>query len=108
MSPTVPKRHPAVVLRSRSMHLRGLLAITVFALLAMAVAVVILLASTGTGAPSSGTVPSTTEPSPAGIRYDGGPDEGTRGLVESSRVPSTRYDGGPEEGGASHDMLPAN
>jgi len=107
MSPTVPEQHPAVVLRSHSMHLRGLLAITVIALVAMAVAVVIL-ASTGTGAPSSGTVPNTTEPSPAGIRYDGGPDEGTRGLVESPHVPSTRYDGGPEEGGASHDMLPAD
>ena len=50
----------------------------------------------------------TTEPSPAGIRYDGGPDEGTRGLIESPRVPSTRYDGGPEEGGASHALRPAN
>ena len=56
----------------------------------------------------SPTVPSTTEPSPAGIRYDGGPDEGTRGLVESPRVPSTRYDDGPEEGGASHATLPAS
>jgi hypothetical protein len=107
VSPTVPKQHPAVVLRSHYLHLRGLLAITVIALLAMAVAVVIL-ASTGTSAPSSATVPSTTEPSPAGIRYDGGPDEGTRGLIGSPRVSSTRYDGGPEEGGASHDMRPAN
>ena len=108
MSPTtVPKQHPAVVLRSHYLHLRGLLAITVIALIAMAVAVVIL-ASAGTSAPSSAIVPSTTEPSPAGIRYDGGPDEGTRGLIASPRVSSTRYDGGPEEGGASHDMRPAN
>ena len=42
MSPTVPKQHPAVVLRSHYLHLRGLLAITVIALVAMAVAVVIL------------------------------------------------------------------
>lgn len=107
MSPTVPKQDPAVVLRSHSMHLRGLLAITVIALVAMAVAVVIL-ASSGTGAPSSAPVPSATEPSPAGIRYDGGPDEGTRGLIGAPRVSSTRYDGGPEEGGASHDMRPAS
>ena len=40
--------------------------------------------------------------------YDGGPDEGTRGLVASPRVPSTRYDGGPEEGGASRVLRPAN
>ena len=107
MSPIVPEQHPAVVLRSHYLHLRGLLAITVVALVAMAVAVVIL-ASAGTSAPSSATVPSTTEPSPAGIRYDGGPDEGTRGLIESPRVSGTRYDGGPEEGGATHDMRPAN
>src|SRR5204862_333980 len=80
---------PAVVLRSHYLHLRGLLAITVVALVAMAVAVVIL-ASAGTSAPSRAAVPSTTGPSPAGIRYDGGPDEGTRGLIESPRVPSTR------------------
>src|SRR4051794_39298151 len=99
MSPTVPKQHPAVVLRSHYLHLRGLLAITVIALVAMAVAVVIL-ASAGTSA----TVPSTTVPSPAGIRYDGGPEEGTRGLITSPRVPTTRYDGGPEEGAASNDI----
>ena len=107
MSPTVPEQHPAVVLRSHYRHLRGLLAITMIALIAMAVAVAIL-ASAGTSAPSRATVPSTTESSPAGIRYDGGPDEGTRGLIESPRVPSTRYDGGPEEGGATHDIRPAN
>jgi hypothetical protein len=43
-----------------------------------------------------------------GIRYDGGPDEGTRGIVRSTPSPAgsppttssdgTRYDGGPEEG----------
>lgn len=107
MSPTVPKQHPAVVLRSHYVHLRGLLAITVIALVAMAVAVVIL-ASTGTDAPSSATVPSTTEPSPAGLRYDGGPEEGTRGPNESPRVSSTRYDGGPDEGAAGPAMRPAN
>jgi hypothetical protein len=32
-----------------------------------------------------------------GRRYDGGPDEGTRGIV-AAPAPSTRYDGGPEEG----------
>ena len=36
---------------------------------------------------------------PAGMRYDGGPDEGTRGLVKSGPAPGVRYDGGPEEGG---------
>jgi hypothetical protein len=38
-----------------------------------------------------------------GIRYDGGPDEGTRGVVPAKTVATTprlRYDGGPEEGTA--------
>jgi hypothetical protein len=36
----------------------------------------------------------------AGIRYDGGPEEGTRGAV-AARQPGVRYDGGPEEGTAA-------
>jgi hypothetical protein len=34
---------------------------------------------------------------PAGIRYDGGPEEGTAALTQRS-APGVRYDGGPEEG----------
>ena len=33
-------------------------------------------------------------------RYDGGPEEGTRGVV-ATRQPGVRYDGGPEEGTAA-------
>ena len=36
-----------------------------------------------------------------GTRYDGGPEEGTRGAVPDAGTyasPATRYDGGPEEG----------
>ena len=36
---------------------------------------------------------------PAGMRYDGGPDEGTRGLMNAGPAPLVRYDGGPDEGG---------
>ena len=35
---------------------------------------------------------------PAGVRYDGGPDEGTRGLVRSGSGSVVRYDGALEEG----------
>ena len=36
---------------------------------------------------------------PAGTRFDGGPDEGTRGLSAQSQLPAgTRFDGGPDEG----------
>ena len=101
MSPTVPKQHPAVVLRSHYQHLRGLLAITVIALLAMAVAVVIL-ASAGTSAPATIAAPSSS----GTTRYDGGPEEGTRVPLASPNVPTTRYDGGPEEGVASHAIRP--
>jgi hypothetical protein len=39
-----------------------------------------------------------TAPMAPGIRYDGGPEEGTRGVLETPASPDTRYDGGPEEG----------
>jgi hypothetical protein len=50
---------------------------------------------------SRGVVPAGTEEAAEGIRYDGGPDEGTRGVVRAKTVvtaPHARYDGGPEEG----------
>jgi hypothetical protein len=40
----------------------------------------------------------TTAPVAPGTRYDGGPEEGTRGAIQSPPAPGTRYDGGPEEG----------
>ena len=70
----------------------------------------------------SGSVPTrkldgaTDIPSPApvapGTRYDGGPEEGSRGIARSGSaadvyvnpstgLPGTRYDGGPEEGSRS-------
>jgi hypothetical protein len=33
-----------------------------------------------------------------GTRYDGGPEEGSRGAIAEPVAPGTRYDGGPEEG----------
>ena len=51
----------------------------------------------------------TTAPVTPGTRYDGGPEEGSRGIARSGSaadvyvnpstgLPGTRYDGGPEEG----------
>jgi hypothetical protein len=41
------------------------------------------------------------------VRYDGGPEEGSRGAlasdVHSNAVTGTRYDGGPEEGSRGSD-----
>jgi hypothetical protein len=75
------------------------------AVAAVAVAVVLLLAAGGerASAPNQhGPAAQTLNPA-AGIRYDGGPDEGTRGVVPARAVvpaQGTRYDGGPEEGTA--------
>ena len=35
---------------------------------------------------------------PPGTRFDGGPDEGTRGPIAAPPAPGTRFDGGPDEG----------
>jgi hypothetical protein len=72
---------------------------------AAAVVVVLLLAGGGerVSAPDEpGRAAQTLNPA-GGIRYDGGPDEGTRGVVSPRTVEPTqgiRYDGGPEEGTA--------
>jgi hypothetical protein len=50
------------------------------------------------GGPEEGTRGmSTTTPAPD-TRYDGGPEEGSRGMSTTSPAPDARYDGGPEEG----------
>jgi hypothetical protein len=104
----VPTQHPAVVLRAHYTHVRVLLAIAMLAIVSLTVAVVILAANAGTTARSA---PQFSVPSHArdhggapvpdlrvarGQRYDGGPEERTRGIV-APPAPSTRLDGGPEE-----------
>jgi hypothetical protein len=118
MGQAIPTQHPAVVLRSHYTHLRVLLAIAMIAVIGLTVAVVILAGDNrpGTSAtPAAAThsqsagpvlvVPSPRRapganlgvaPPPTGQRSDGGPDEGTRGIV--AQAPATRSDGGPDEG----------
>jgi hypothetical protein len=130
MGQAIPTQHPAVVLRSHYTHLRILLAIAMIAVVSLTAAVVIL--ATNDGAPTAATtgadprsataatvhrVPSHATvhggvpvpdarfaPLPNGRRFDGGPDEGTRGGVAVTQAPGTRADGGPEEGsrGSGH------
>jgi|Tabmets5t2r1_1033131.scaffolds.fasta_scaffold00445_4 hypothetical protein len=51
------------------------------------------------GGPEEGTRSPLTSPvTPPGTRYDGGPEEGSRGPLTSPVTPETRFDGGPEEG----------
>jgi hypothetical protein len=71
MGRAVPQQHPAVVLRSHYQQVRALLAVAMIAVVALTAAVVIL---------------ATDDP------------EGIRGAVSSDAAPGARYDGGPEEG----------
>jgi hypothetical protein len=102
MGKAIPTQHPAVVLRSHFNQLRALLAIAMIAVVGLTVAVVILAndedSDTTAGSASAAQL---SAPGPTGdTRYDGGPEEGTRGVVPA-RQPGVRYDGGPEEGTAA-------
>jgi hypothetical protein len=125
MGQAVPGQHPAVVARSQFNLLRSLLAAALIAVIGLTVAVVILASDDGqlsdttsaaptghinygdfnpaTGRPESAARAKREAQAPAGsTRYDGGPEEGTRGAASSGApsnvVPTTRYNGGPEEG----------
>jgi hypothetical protein len=102
MAQAVPTQHPEVVLRSHYKLVRALLAVSMIAVVGLTTAVVILAVSDDR-ATIAGSATELSTPAPAdGIRYDGGPEEGTRGALGSNPAPSsapgTRYDGGPEEG----------
>jgi hypothetical protein len=82
MGKPVPRQHPAVVLRSHFVLVRGLMAAAMVAVVALAVAVVILATAANevAGAPSAAPLPQHQLDSPTDTRrYDGGPEEGTRG-----------------------------
>jgi len=105
MSSTVPNQHPAVVLRSHYVHLRSLLAVAMIAVIGLTVAVVLLASgderSTGAvGAAQGAPAGVVLHSRPATVRYDGGPEEGTRGVSVAAPA-GGRPDGGPEEGSAA-------
>ena len=105
MGKAIPAQHPAVVLRSHYRQLRALLATAMIAVVGLTAAVVILATNDDRDtSASSATQVSALGPT-GSTRYDGGPDEGSRGVVPA-QPPSTRFDGGPEEG--SRGPLPAN
>ena len=90
MAQAVTTEHPAVVLRSHFNQLRALLAVAMVGVVGLAAAVVILATddSRDTGTSSATLIqrsaPATFDPnsikSAPGIRYDGGPEEGSRGI----------------------------
>ncbi|UGS37044.1 hypothetical protein [Capillimicrobium parvum] len=112
MGQSIPQQHPAVVLRSHYELVRALLALAAVTVVCLAVAVAIVVADDN-GSPSTSAV---GRAQPAGVqashlpaatallrsshgftRFDGGPEEGTRGAIATAS-PTTRFDGGPEEG----------
>ena len=104
MGQAISNQHPAVVLRSHYNHMRTLLAIAMIAVTGLTVALVVVAnddSGTGTGA-AVALPPAADTATPGDVRYDGGPEEGTRNLARSAPVapanPDVRYDGGPEEG----------
>ena len=109
---TVGQRVVGVDRRARIIALGAVTAVS-------AMLIVLILALNGSFSSTDGddsAAPATQQPSvaspEAGVRYDGGPEEGTRGAAPSpsSIAPSVegaldnvrsgngRYDGGPEEG----------
>ena len=103
MSNTVSQQHPAVVLRSHYVHLRTLLVIAIVAIIALAAAVVALAARDDSPTVASTPAPITAPASYDTIyhgttRYDGGPEEGTRGPNAQTLEAGNRYDGGPVSG----------
>jgi len=71
------------------------------AILALMVAGAVVLALTLPGNDSSSVTSENQSPAIApSARFDGGPNEGTRGALSSQRVdsPVVRFDGGPQEG----------
>jgi hypothetical protein len=95
MGQAIPNQHPAVVLRSHYTLVRSLLAVAMIAVIGLSIAVV--LVANEDDAPSIATPVVVSAPGPDGVRFDGGPEEGTRGILPGP-PPVTRYDGGPEEG----------
>jgi hypothetical protein len=101
MGQPIPAQHPSVVLRSHFKLVRGLLALAMVAVIALAAAVVILANDDVEVNTATKAAPALQQQvqTPAGTRFDGGPEEGTRGLASQASAPvTTRFDGGPEEG----------
>jgi hypothetical protein len=124
MGQVIPRQHPAVVLKSHYKAVRALLAAALIAIVALAVTVVIVANDDNSAKVSA--QPQAAHQQAPGTRFDGGPDEGTRGLTNAAQgfkaraggprlipmgprvssepqaaqqqAPGTRFDGGPDEG----------
>ena len=100
MGQVIPRQHPAVVLRSQYKTVLALLCAAVVAIVALATAVVIV-ANDDNGV-SISAQPNTHQQQilPPGTRFDGGPDEGTRGATSywETSDPRSSYQPVPDQG----------
>jgi hypothetical protein len=96
MGQPIPQQHPAVVLRSHYTHLRALLAIAMACVVSLTIAVVILAGNDGTRAPSAADPAPTEFRVPSHARVHGGAP--VPELHAAPQMYGPRYDGGPEEG----------
>jgi hypothetical protein len=98
MGEVIPRQHPAVVLRSQYKLVLGLLCVAVVAIVALATTVVLVANDDDSASISAQPSAQQEQILPPGTRFDGGPDEGTRGIQVAPPAPGTRFDGGPDEG----------
>jgi hypothetical protein len=98
MGQVIPRQHPAVVLRSHFKAVLALLCVAVVAIVALAATVVIVANDDDEQTISAQPNATQQQILPPGTRFDGGPDEGTRGIQAAPVAPGTRFDGGPDEG----------
>ena len=112
MGQAIPTQHPAVVLRSHHRQLRGLLAVAMFAVVGLTIAVVILATdddrdlSAGSANTASALTPQEQRWSAYGEAIGAlTPKQLAAAFSSGSVAPGARYDGGPEEGSA--DVNPA-
>ena len=82
--------HPRAQILELSFRFRTWLAVVAAIVVAAVPTYLIVSDDDGTAQNSQSVAPAN------GLRYDGGPNEGTRGV--NSQPSGIRYDGGPEEG----------
>jgi hypothetical protein len=79
MGQVIPRQHPAVVLRSQYKAILAMLCVSLVAIVALATALVIV-ANDDNETVISAQPSAQQQTLPPGTRFDGGPDEGTRGI----------------------------
>jgi hypothetical protein len=87
--------HSSTITLGASVRRRMVVAALIVAC-AIAVVLALTLPGDGDGGSQSAAPAVRSQPLPSTARFDGGPNEGTRGGAVAA--PGTRFDGGPDEG----------